>query len=231
MIPAIIFIAMLALVPIAGNLANRMAHSLNAEWRTSALDWMQEVGIQGAEFEKHPILPVVAPQQVAQWLLGAVTALLTAIWVWQHPADTLGAGLAMVLGFALLLAIFVDLYIQILPDTIVWVLATLGAAISVFGYGVEPEIALSGALAGGCSLWALATGFRLLRGHEGLGLGDVKLVSMTGLWLGWEPLPWLLLIASGSAILLHLAIFRGAAEQRLAFGPALAIAFLVLRLI
>lgn len=231
MISAVVFIAMLALVPVVEKLANRMAYSLNVEWRTSALDWMQEVGIQNTEFEEHPEFPVVAPQKIALWLLGVVVALLTAGWVWQHPNDVPGAGLAMVLGVALLLAIFVDLYIQILPDTIVWFLAALGAGVSVFGYGIEPHIALLGALAGGGALWVLATGFRLLRGHEGLGLGDVKLVSMAGLWIGWEPLPWLLMIASASAILLHLALFRGAAGQRLAFGPALAIAFLVIRLI
>lgn len=231
MISVVVFIAMLALVPIAEKLANLMAHSLNAEWRTSALDWAQEAGIQNAEFENHPVLPVIVPQKITLWALGLVIALLTAVWGWQHPTDTTGAGLAVVLGAALLLAVFVDLYIQILPDTIVWFLAALGAAASVFGYGIEPHIALLGALAGGCSLWVLATGFRLLRGYEGLGQGDVKLVSMAGLWLGWEALPWLLMIASASAILLHLALFRGTAEQRLAFGPALAIAFLVIRLI
>ncbi len=38
--------------------------------------------------------------------------------------------------------------------------------------------------------------YRRLRGHDGIGLGDAKLLSGLGLWLGWYALPPLLLVAS-----------------------------------
>jgi leader peptidase (prepilin peptidase)/N-methyltransferase len=134
-----------------------------------------------------------------------------------------------VLGAGLLVSILVDLRIQLLPDRLTWPLAALGAAVSAAGLGVSPQAALWGAVAGGGALWLIATGFKLLRGVEGLGLGDVKLVAMAGLWLGWMPLPWMLLGASMAAILLHLALHGGRPGHRVAFGPALALAFLATR--
>lgn len=38
--------------------------------------------------------------------------------------------------------------------------------------------------------------YRRLRGHDGIGLGDAKLLAGLGLWLGWYALPPLLLVAS-----------------------------------
>lgn len=38
--------------------------------------------------------------------------------------------------------------------------------------------------------------YRRLRGHDGVGLGDAKLLAGLGLWLGWYALPPLLLVAS-----------------------------------
>lgn len=43
--------------------------------------------------------------------------------------------------------------------------------------------------------------YRRFRGHDGIGLGDAKLLAGLGLWLGWQALPSLLLVASLSALL------------------------------
>ena len=47
--------------------------------------------------------------------------------------------------------------------------------------------ALGGALAGGGAFWLLPAVYRALRGRSGLGLGDVKLMALAGLWPGWVP--------------------------------------------
>ncbi len=41
-----------------------------------------------------------------------------------------------------------------------------------------------GVIAGGGLLWIVAEGYFRLRGHEGMGLGDVKMMAMAGAFLG-----------------------------------------------
>jgi leader peptidase (prepilin peptidase)/N-methyltransferase len=43
-----------------------------------------------------------------------------------------------------------------------------------------------GALVGGGFLWGLGALWKVLRGIEGMGLGDVKLMTGVGMFLGWE---------------------------------------------
>lgn len=71
------------------------------------------------------------------------------------------------------------------------------------------------------------------KGREALGLGDVKLMAVAGLWLGLAGLP-LFLILSGGAGIAHLLAARrwcmadlGEGEA-IAFGPALCLALFVL---
>jgi leader peptidase (prepilin peptidase)/N-methyltransferase len=73
--------------------------------------------------------------------------------------------------------------------------------------------------------------YRRLRGREGLGLGDAKLLGAGGAWLGWQALPSV--VALGAAIALALALAGAAAggklsaTTRIAFGPYLALAIWV----
>jgi leader peptidase (prepilin peptidase)/N-methyltransferase len=77
-------------------------------------------------------------------------------------------------------------------------------------------------------LWFVAWFYHYLRGREGLGLGDAKLVAAAGAWLGLRPLPSVLLIASTAGILWILATSaihgRKGLTQRIPFGVPLACA-------
>ena len=78
---------------------------------------------------------------------------------------------------------------------------------------------------GGLLFWLVKYFYMRLRQHQGLGLGDVKFAAAATAWIGLIGLPWLVLIASISAltavITLHLAGRQYAAETRIAFGPHL----------
>nr|WP_249145487.1 A24 family peptidase [Bradyrhizobium diazoefficiens] len=88
-----------------------------------------------------------------------------------------------------------------------------------------PIDAALGALFALTLLWLVARGFRGYRGADGLGLGDLKFAAAAGLWIGWEGVAPMLLIASASA--LAFVAFRSWTQRRfdlatrLAFGPFL----------
>lgn len=115
----------------------------------------------------------------------------------------------------------------------------LGAAMAEDGLALQPlaYALLRAALAAGAFL-AIRIGYRALRGHNGLGLGDVKLAGVGGVWLDWMDWPIMIEIAALSALaalLVHRAVTRTPlrADTRLPFGlflaPAIWITWLMSR--
>jgi leader peptidase (prepilin peptidase)/N-methyltransferase len=74
----------------------------------------------------------------------------------------------------------------------------------------------------------------LIRGREGLGVGDAKLLAAAGSWVGVLALPTVVLEAGllglASAMLLRMSGRRVHASTALPFGPSLALALWVVRL-
>ncbi len=139
------------------------------------------------------------------------------------------AGLTAVLvGWLLVALAALDIREFWLPDVLT---AGLAMVATLSAWVVDPPGTIDRIL-GGCaafgSLWLIAALYRHIRGREGLGGGDPKLFGAIGLWLGWEPLPFVLLGASGLgiAVVLVMAGRGGAvtATTRLPFGAALAVA-------
>jgi leader peptidase (prepilin peptidase)/N-methyltransferase len=136
------------------------------------------------------------------------------------PAGVAGA----LFGWALVTLAWLDADHYWLPDRITGPRAVAGL---LLGRGGAAD-RLIGLAAGGGSLWLLALAYRRLRGREGLGFGDVKLMAGLGAWLGWMWLPHLLLAAATAGLLLALIIrlsapARGGAIE-LPFGTCLALA-------
>lgn len=136
----------------------------------------------------------------------------------------------------LLVLSVIDLRIQLLPDRITYpaipVFFLLGR---VCGQTTLTDAAI-GLLAGYGVIWGIAAGYRLLKGREGLGLGDAKLLSLIGGLLGWHALPWTLFLGSVSGLLLAVPVllFRRRAAQdgsllhvEVPFGPFLSLAAVV----
>ena len=90
--------------------------------------------------------------------------------------------------------------------------------------------AVTGAIAGYLALWCVYWVFRLLRGVEGMGYGDFKLLAALGAWLGWSALPQIVVIAAiAGAVVGLVATWSGRRrfDEPLPFGPYLAGAALV----
>lgn len=135
------------------------------------------------------------------------------------------------LAFAsMLIVLFViDLRHRILPDRITLSGIAIGLGASVV-LPPGPVSAFAGALVGGGLLWAISEGYFRLRGREGLGFGDVKMLAMIGAFLGWELTLLTLFVASlaGSAAGVALIVSRrGGMQSALPFGTFLAIGALV----
>lgn len=124
-----------------------------------------------------------------EFAAGAVGA--SAGWAAPGAAGAAGA----VFGWLLIALAGLDLAAWWLPDRLTGSLAIGGVAAGSIGMAPPLAERLIGGVAGLASLWLIAQGYRHWRGREGMGGGDPKLFGAIGLWLGWQPLPAVLMIA------------------------------------
>ncbi len=169
-----------------------------------------------------------APISARYPLVEALTAVLTVCVVLRFGTTPAALG-ACVLVWTLVALTFIDFDTQLLPDNLTLPLLWAGLLANVLGAvpSVTLRDAVIGAIAGYVALWVVFWLFKLIRGKEGMGYGDFKLLAAMGAWLGWQMLPLIVLLSSvvGAAIGISLVAFKGRDHQiPLAFGPYLAIA-------
>ena len=117
---------------------------------------------------------------------------------------------------------FIDFDTQLLPDDLTLPLLWGGLLANLYGLFVPLREAVIGAIAGYLVLWTIYWLFKLIRGKEGMGYGDFKLLAALGAWLGWKMLPLIILGSSvvGALIGIGLVAFKGRDHNvPLAFGP------------
>ena len=143
-----------------------------------------------------------------------------------HPLPL--ALVTAMLGWWLLLIAALDLEHHWLPDLLTLPLVPLGLAAAWAGFGPPLPDRLAGAAIGWAALALIAFAYARLRGREGMGRGDPKLLGALGAWLGAFQLPFVLLGAGllGLAAILGLKL-RGeavTAATRLPLGTLMALA-------
>ena len=134
--------------------------------------------------------------------------------------------LSCALGWWLLVLAWIDAQTYLLPDVLTLPLVLAGLAEALW---LEPGAIVDRATAAAVaaiSLYALAFAYRRLRGRDGLGEGDAKLLAAGGAWVGLAALPWVM-ISAASLALCYAAILRRRgvpldATTKLPFGPFLA---------
>ena len=148
---------------------------------------------------------------------------------------------SLVLGSVLIALSIIDLKTYRLPHALTYAMIALGLAVNA-ALGIEYLfIAALGALSGYLSLWIIRELYHRIRGRDGIGGGDITLVAAAGAWVGALALPWVIGMASVSALLMWLSSQfpillrksgRGDAQKqtpnalgasRLPFGPSLAL--------
>src|SRR5262249_40426418 len=155
-------------------------------------------------------------------------------------------GLAGVLGAALAVTMIaiavIDARRFIIPDKLVLIALALGLvdAWLVQSEGSTTTALLAAVLRGlglAVAFWILRAVYLRLRGQEGIGLGDVKLAAVAGVWLDLLAISWAIQIAALAA--LSVVLIRALRGKRvtgktpvpfgLFFAPAIWIAWLLER--
>ena len=126
-------------------------------------------------------------------------------------------------GFLVALA-FIDADTQYLPDELTIPLVWLGLLAAYGGSGlVSLQQSVMGAVCGYLSLWLLNWLHKRIRGIDGMGGGDFKLLAALGAWLGAAVLPVVVFVAAVVGIVAAL-IMKVRQSQPMAFGPCRIIA-------
>ncbi|MFG1293604.1 A24 family peptidase [Xanthobacter oligotrophicus] len=187
-----------------------------------------------------PLLPLLAARSRARLRLVGIALVCigfmgTAIVIAPTARGLLAAGFMPVLAAIAL----VDGQHFIIPDGLSATGLLLGLAYATASDNDAAEGLLAALLCGGTTallFLALRASYRALRGREGLGLGDVKLAGVAGLWLSPLAIALAVEIAALSGLLAYgvAALLAGRvphAAARLPFGlffaPAIAIALIL----
>jgi leader peptidase (prepilin peptidase)/N-methyltransferase len=232
----------------------RLPKMMEAQWRAECAALAGQEPAQAEAFNlMHPRsrcpscgTPIAAWQNVpvASWLaLGGKCAACKAPISFRYPAIEIAAALlaalmawrfgysaallgSVVFAWALLALTFIDLDTQLLPDDITLPLIWAGLLVNIFGTFADLRSAVLGAIGGYLLLWLVYWGFRLIAKKEGMGYGDFKLLAALGAWLGWQVLPFVVVVSAGAGAVvggLVLWLSKRGMETRIPFGPYLAL--------
>lgn len=169
-----------------------------------------------------------APISVVYPLVEAFTGALF-VWAWWQYGPGWLLFSHLLFACSLIVLFFIDIHHRILPNAI-----TLpGIAVGFLLSFLNPPgwiASLMGIVLGGLIPYAIAEIYYRIRGDEGLGMGDVKMLAMIGAFLGWRLMLLTLVVASflGSFVGLGLIVMRrGDMKSSLPFGTFLTIASFV----
>lgn len=160
-------------------------------------------------------------------------AVLFALASTQHP-DPLKL-ICMLIWIAWLVALAaIDLQTNTLPNSLTLPFIVLGLIASLAGLTIPINDALIGMALGYLSFYLLSLLYQIMTRRIGVGFGDLKLVAALGAWMGWQPLPHIVLFASIAAAMtgvLLIVFKKRKINQYLPFGPFLALSAIIFRLI
>jgi len=156
----------------------------------------------------------------------------------------------LVFSAALVTLAFIDMDHRILPDPITLNGIWIGIAVNVYlatpsplfsnllaraGYELSPRwiaflASLTGAVIGGGLLWLVGEAYFRIRGVEGMGFGDVKMMAMVGAFLGAPLVLLTIMVGSVLGAIIGLALIQFGGKHRdyeLPFGTFLSLAAIV----
>ena len=143
---------------------------------------------------------------------------------------TFAAFEVLVFSWVCLVLALIDYDYQILPDVITYPLILFGIGMSCAGGVTWWLDSVVGAAFGALLPIAVIVLYKLIRGEEGMGWGDVKFLAGIGAVLGLAGCLWVLIVGALLGALVGLVLMvmgRGTAKTALPFGTFLALAALL----
>ena len=141
----------------------------------------------------------------------------------------------LVFGWILIVISFIDLDSFLLPDIYTIPGALAAFACATFLLPLSWSDSLIGAAAGGGGFWLIQKSYKALKGIEGLGTGDIKLMLLLGALLGWQALPIMIFLSSISglavSVLYLLKKEANGLQTAIPFGPFLSLGGMIYILI
>ena len=162
--------------------------------------------------------PISIRYPAIELLTAVMFAVVAIVYGWSWLTLT-----GLVLTAFLIALTFIDADTQYLPDQLTLPLIWLGLLANYAGGLVSLQQAVLGAVCGYMCLWLLNFVHKLLRGFDGMGAGDFKLLAALGAWLGAAVLPVIVFVAALVGVVAAV-VLKAAKSQPIAFGPCLAIA-------
>ena len=162
---------------------------------------------------------------IVEFMVGACFAMV----FWRYGWSLLTLEYC-IFAWGLIIASAIDFDHMILPD----IFTLSGIVLGLVGAYFNPERefwdALMGFVLGFGFLFLMSYGFYLLRGIEGMGGGDIKLIGWIGAYLGWESIPFTLFSSSllGAVVgVIYLKKSGKGLEAGIPFGPFLSFGAIV----
>ncbi len=156
------------------------------------------------------------------------------VWTWLAGGPPLWMAATCALGWTLVALAWIDWRSSRLPDVLTLPLLLAGLVLAWMQGPDDLAASTIGAIAGYAALAGVDQVYYLVRGQHGLGRGDAKLLAAGGAWLGWEALPFTVLLAALTGLLLAGAQRVGGRtvtrQTAMPFGPALALGIWLVRL-
>ena len=169
--------------------------------------------------------PISARYPLVETAVGVLFG--AAVYRWGVSWTTLSS---MIFGSAMLVLALIDYDFKILPNAITLPGTVVGFTLSFLDPRISWVDSAVGIVAGGGLLYGVAWLYLKLRGQQGMGMGDVKMIAMIGAFVGWQGALLTIFLGSmfGSVVGVALMKIKGRQwDYALPFGTFLALAAVI----
>jgi leader peptidase (prepilin peptidase)/N-methyltransferase len=159
-------------------------------------------------------------------IVEALTAIISAYTVWKFGLSWQTVS-ALLFAWICICLTVIDLEHHLLPDQLTLLLLWLGLFSSLFLLFTDSHSSIIGAISGYLVFALTQWIFGIFTGKTGMGQGDFKFLAALSAYLGWQLLPFIILLASLCGIffaVIYMVIKRRYKSEPLPFGPYLALA-------